>query len=145
MYSLPRTMLDETFAHFRACGRGERECQSLWLSSWVTPGALARVVHSKHVAHEGGYVVDDAWLNEFWLMLADLNMGVRVQVHTHPGAAFHSPSDDAHPIIHRTGFLSLVIPNFAMGPVGFDDAYLTEIQADGRWKEVPIAARLVVT
>jgi hypothetical protein len=59
--------------------------------------------------------------------------------------AFHSASDDAYPIIHRTGFLSLVIPNFAMGPVGFDDAYLTEIQADGSWQEIPVAERLTVT
>lgn len=145
MYSLPRVMLDETFAHFRACGDGRRECQSLWLSSWATPGALARVVHPRHVAHAGGFVVNDAWLNAFWLELGEINMGVRVQVHTHPETAFHSLSDDAYPIIHRPAFLSLVIPNFGMGPVGFQDAYLTEIQTDGSWKEVPIAARLVVT
>jgi len=145
MYTLPRTILEETFAQFRACGCGRRECQSLWLSSWEAPGALARVVHPEHVSHVGGFVVDDTWLNEFWLELGRLNMGVRVQVHTHPNEAFHSPSDDAYPIIHRPGFLSLVIPNFAMGPVGFDDAYLTEIQVDGSWKEVPVTSRLFVT
>jgi hypothetical protein len=59
-----------------------------------------------------------------------------VQVHTHQKRAFHSPSDDAFPIIHTPGFLSLVIPNFAMGSVGFDDAYLTEITTGGSWREV---------
>jgi hypothetical protein len=145
MYTLPRLLLEETFAHFRGCGRGRRECQSLWLSSWAQPEAIVRVVHSKHRASVGGYVVDDAWLNTFWLELGELNMGVRVQVHTHPAEAFHSASDDAYPIIHRVGFLSLVIPSFAMGPVGFDDAYLTEIQSDGSWKEVLVASRLHVT
>jgi hypothetical protein len=144
MYTLPRTILEETFEQFRACGCGRRECQSLWLSSWGVPGVLARVVHPEHVSHLGGFVVDETWLNEFWLELGRRNMGVRVQVHTHPSEAFHSSSDDAYPIIHRPGFLSLVIPNFAMGPVGFNDAYLTEIQPDGSWKEVPVASRLVV-
>ena len=92
----------------------------------------------------GGFVLDDAWLSEFWLRLADQNLGIRIQVHTHPGAAFHSQIDDEFPIIHSPGFLSLVIPNFAFGPVGFDDAYLSEIQPDGRWREVPIAERIVV-
>jgi hypothetical protein len=145
MYTLPLLLLKETFAHFRDCGRGRRECQSLWLSPWDTPGTITRVVHPKHRSHVGGYVVDDAWLNAFWVELAEINMGVRVQVHTHPAEAFHSASDDAFPIIHRAGFLSLVIPNFATGPVGFDDAYLTEIQGDGSWKEVPVTSRLRVT
>lgn len=90
-------------------------------------------------------MLDDQWVSEFWLELGDVNMGIRVQVHTHPGEAFHSPTDDAFPIIHKPGFLSLVIPNFGLGPVGFDEAFLTEIQPDGRWQEVAIPSRLVLT
>jgi hypothetical protein len=102
-------------------------------------------VHPKHAGHFGGFVLDDAWLNDFWLALGATNTGVRVQVHTHPGEAFHSRTDDEYPIIHTPGFLSLVIPNFGLGPVGFDEAYLTEIQPSGRWKEVTTASRLVLT
>jgi hypothetical protein len=57
-----------------------------------------------------------------------------VQVHTHPGAAYHSTTDDAFPLIHSPGFLSLVIPRFAQGPIGFGDAFLAEIQPDGGWR-----------
>jgi hypothetical protein len=85
-----------------------------------------------------------AWINKFWLQLADRGLGVRVQVHTHPGAAFHSKTDDDFPLIHEAGFLSLVIPDFALGVVGFDQAYLTEIQADGSWRQVAIDERLVI-
>jgi hypothetical protein len=144
-YLLAREMLEDTFKHFRACGRGRDECQSLWLSSWAAPEVIAKVVHPKHRAQHGGFVLEDDWLNQFWLELADTNMGIRVQVHTHPREAFHSPTDDEFPIIHKPGFLSLVIPNFGLGPVGFKDAYLTEIQKDGRWREVPIPSRLVLT
>jgi hypothetical protein len=145
MYRLPRRVLDETFAHFRRCGCGRRECQVLWIGPWDKPDSIVRVVHPKHEAHRGGFVLDDHWLNAFWFSLAQESMGIRIQVHTHPGEAFHSPTDDAFPIIHTTGFLSLVIPNFALGPIGFADAFLTEIQEDGRWREVAIAKRLVLT
>jgi hypothetical protein len=145
IYRLDGGVLEATFKHFRACGCGRHECQVLWLSSWDSPHDIARVIHPRHRAHLGGFVLDDQWLSEFWSELGDVNMGIRVQVHTHPGEAFHSPTDDAFPIIHKPGFLSLVIPNFGLGPVGFGDAFLTEIQPDGRWLEVGIPSRFVLT
>jgi len=102
------------------------------------------VIHPEHEAHAGGFVLNDRWLNDFWIALARDNLGIRIQVHTHPGEAFHSATDDAFPIIHTVGFLSLVIPDFALGPVGFKRAYLTEIGEDGCWREVSIQDRLVV-
>ena len=141
-YRLPRQIIQQTFVHFHGCGRGRCECQVLWLSSWNAPGTITEVVHPEHAAHLGGFVLDDHWLSAFWLRLGRDNLGVRIQVHTHPHEAFHSPIDDDFPLIHTPGFLSLVIPNFGLGPVGFENAYLTEIQADGRWRQVAIAARL---
>jgi hypothetical protein len=145
VYRLPRSILDQTFARFRGCGLGRRECQVLWVSSWDAPDAITKAIHPEHEAHVGGFVLDDRWLNDFWFQLAQENLGIRIQVHTHPDEAFHSATDDAFPIVHTIGFLSLVIPNFALGPIGFEDAFLTEIQEDGRWREVPIAERLVMT
>jgi hypothetical protein len=145
VYRLPRSILDQTFERFRGCGEGRRECQVLWVSPWDAPDIIIKAVHPEHEGHVGGFVLDDRWLNDFWFSLAQESLGVRIQVHTHPGEAFHSPTDDAFPIIHSIGFLSLVIPNFALGPIGFEDAFLTEIQADGRWREVAIAERLILT
>jgi hypothetical protein len=132
-------------AHFRDCGRGRRECQVLWLSPWDKPQTITTVVHPEHEAHAGGFVLDDRWLNDFWLALSEKGLGIRVQVHTHPQQAFHSQTDDAFPIVHTNGFLSLVIPNFGLGPVGFDEAYLAEISEDGRWHQAKISERLVLT
>jgi hypothetical protein len=144
-FGLPHRVLDETFTYFRGCGRGRRECQILWIGPWATPETITRAVHPKHSAHADGFELDERWLNDFGFALARENMSIRVQVHTHPNKAFHSSTDDAFPIIHTIGFLSLVIPNFAFGPTGFEDAYLTEIQADGNWCEVAIAERLKLT
>jgi hypothetical protein len=144
-YWLDGEVLEDTFKHFRACGSGRRECQVLWLSSWNSPRHIDKVMHPRHRAHLDGFVLDDQWLSDFWLELGNTNKGIRVQVHTHPTEAFHSPTDDAFPIIHKPGFLSLVIPNFGLGPIGFNEAFLTEIQPDGRWQQVAISSRLVFT
>jgi len=133
-YLLPTAMLTETFEHLRTCGAGRRECQALWVSPWADPERLSAVVHPRHAASALGFQLNDAWLTTFWGRLANDGLGVRVQVHTHPGAAYHSATDDAFPLIHTPGFLSLVIPRFAQGPIGFGDAFLAEIQPDGSWR-----------
>jgi hypothetical protein len=143
-YRVPKVLLARTFAHFRDCGAGRRECQVLWTSPWSDISTINDVVHGQHRASAGGFELSSAWLNRFWLDLAHENCGVRVQVHTHPSEAFHSPTDDDYPIVHSTGFLSLVIPNFAQGPVGFANAFLAEIQSDGHFKEVPIDLSLEI-
>src|SRR5213592_1472027 len=143
-YLVPRRILDQTFEFFRRCGGGRRECQVLWTSNWGSLQSIVEAVHPAHQAHVGGFVLDDTWITSFWLKLAASGRGIRVQVHTHPGAAFHSSTDDEYPIIHTPGFLSLVIPKFALGPVGFAGAYLTEMGADGQWHEVRVESRIKV-
>lgn len=135
-------IINDTFEHFRRCGNGRRECQVLWVGPWAEPMSADRVVHPRHRAYGDGFELDVSWLNAFWASLADEARGVRVQVHTHPREAFHSPTDDEWPIVHVPGFLSLVIPDFGMGPVSLQGAYLTEIQPDGSWAEVSIHSRL---
>lgn len=144
-YQVPRALLTQTFEALRECGGGHHECQVLWTSAWVRPEVISAVVHPQHRAHAYGFELNSAWINQFWRDLARAGQGIRVQVHTHPGAAFHSDVDDAYPIIHMVGFLSLVIPDFATGPISFEQAYLTEIMSDGSWREVPAEERLEVT
>lgn len=144
MLHLPRRMLEESFTIFRACGAYHRECQLYWASPWSECSMLSTVVHPKHGSSYYGLSIDDRWIGEFWNELVERDLGVRVQVHTHPDEAFHSQTDDAFPLLFDVGFLSLVIPDFARGPIGFEDAFLAEIQPDGRWQEVPIASRIIV-
>jgi len=142
IYRIPQRVLDQTFEHFRRCGAGTRECQTLWTSPWDSPELITDVVHPAHRAHGGGFVLEDSWITSYWLELAATRAGIRVQIHTHPGAAFHSPTDDEYPIIHTPGFLSLVVPRFGLGPVGFAGAFLAEIGLDGRWCEQRVESRL---
>jgi hypothetical protein len=130
-----KAQLDQTFQVFRDCGRGKRECQVLWVSAWHDPDGIVAVAHPRHTGYAGGFRVEDRYINELWLELARTNRGVRVQVHTHPGEAFHSRTDDEWPMVHVPGFLSLVIPDFARGQASFDGAYLAQIDGCGVWRE----------
>ncbi len=143
-YHMPRRMIEKTFAIFRSCGENQRECQLYWASPWADPINLSEVVHPMHNSGRYGLSIDDAWISRFWQHLSEQSLGVRVQVHTHPEEAFHSATDDAFPLLFDAGFLSLVIPNFAMGAADLRDAYLTEIQPDGTWNQVDIASRIVI-
>ena len=137
-------MIEETFAIFRSCGDNQRECQLYWLSSWKKPALLTEVIHPNHWSNRYGLSIEGNWINKFWDDMANRGLGVRVQVHTHPHEAFHSATDDAYPLLFDVGFLSLVIPDFAMGQVGFKKAYLTEIQPDGSWQQVQINSRICI-
>jgi hypothetical protein len=143
-YKVPIALVRATFDVFRQCGAGNHECQVLWTSAWTDPSSICRVVHPRHRAHCGGFELEDDWINTFWLDLARRDEGVRFQVHTHPREAFHSSVDDAYPILHFAGFLSLVIPDFGAGPVGFARAYLAEIAPNGQWVEVAPDSRIDV-
>jgi hypothetical protein len=143
-FLLPRRVLQETFQHFRTCGEGRNECQVLWTSSWHSPFAIDAAIHPKHTGHFGGFVLEDRWLNSFWLDLARESRGVRIQVHTHPREAFHSETDDNFPIVHTPGFLSLVIPDFGLTQPSFDRAYLARLDEKGKWNKVRIADHLEV-
>lgn len=143
-FFVPQGILAKTFAQLRQCGRGRSECQVWWTSPWKAPDKITSMVHPQHQAHAGGFAVDDAWLSAMWMRLADRGEGVRVQIHTHPGSAFHSTTDDQYPVIHTPGFLSLVIPDFGKGKTGFENAFLAEIGLDGKFREVPIRSRLKI-
>jgi len=142
LFKLPRAVLASSFELLRRCGRGHRECMVVWVGPWSDPSLVSHALHTGHSAHSGGVEVDPGWLAALWKELAAQGFGVKVQVHSHPGAAFHSATDDEFPIVHTPGFLSLVIPRFALGDVGFSGAYLAELDEAGRWHEIAVESRL---
>jgi hypothetical protein len=115
-----------------------------WTGPIAVPDVVDGLLHPRHVAHRGYYEVDGAWINDAWLKLAKSGQTIRAQVHTHGGRAFHSDLDDCFPIVHNEGLLSLVIPAFAEGEVGFEGAYLTQLTNAGRWAQTDPRAALEI-
>lgn len=143
-YRISEAQLRETFSELRRCGNGRRECQVLWVSPGGDPEAITEVIHPAHVSTAVSFDLEDRWLVTFFMRLAKERVGVRMQVHTHPGRAFHSATDDRWPIVQTPGFLSLVIPGFAKGSVGFEGAYLAELDGSGKWRSRLISDHIEV-
>jgi hypothetical protein len=144
MMQVKEEVLERTFEHLRHCGRGRAECVVYLTGPVDTPTLVDDVVHPMHTASVAGYDLDSSAIAELWCDLTGSRRSIRIQVHTHPGAAYHSSRDDSLALVHTQGFLSLVIPNFALGDIGFDGAFLAELDHQGRWSGVPINNRLEI-
>jgi hypothetical protein len=60
-----------------------------------------------------------------------------VRVHSHPGEAFHSDTDDANPALTHDGALSVVVPYFGLGLRRGLDACAAYRLMNGEWVELP--------
>jgi len=129
-------VLDRTFEHLRECGDDRRECVVLWAGPQTREDFADEVIHPLHTASLGGYDIDGPYVSRLWRELASRDQTVRAQVHTHPHSAYHSSRDDTLALVHTAGYLSLVIPNFAQGPIGLDGCYLAVRQEDGSWESI---------
>jgi hypothetical protein len=135
-------LLRETFTILRECGQGNNECVVYWAGPVGVPNLVDRVVHPDHVGALGYYEIEQEWLNRIWFELNAQQIEIRVQVHTHRGRAFHSKLDDDYPFLQTAGFLSLVLPTFALGPEELDGSYLAELVTGGGWRELDTSSAL---
>jgi hypothetical protein len=63
-----------------------------------------------------------------------------LRVHSHPGEAFHSATDDRNPALTHNGALSIVVPFFGLGLQQGLDACAVYRLTSGRWLELPPGA-----
>jgi hypothetical protein len=118
----------------RECGRGCDECV-VFLVENDTSQPL-EVVHPPHISSGGGYEVESGWLGQFAVRQTMKPLHVRAQIHTHPGHAYHSETDDRYPMVGTVGFVSIVVPWFAERNVRPSDLYVCELAVDGTWHEL---------
>jgi hypothetical protein len=131
-----RDVLPATFAALRRCGGGERECVVYWLGPADESGRVDGILQPPHTAELGGYEVDSTWVTDFFLELRVARRSVRAQVHTHPGASVrHSPTDDGFAIVPSPGFVSLVVPHFAVRDISLDGMYAAVVTEGVGWVE----------
>lgn len=132
-------VVPESFRVLRTCGRGECECVVYWVGP-AFDDLVDGIEHPIHKRSALGYQIDDGWLTEFWKRLGTTNRSVKAQVHTHPKQAFHSATDDRWPIVSQSGFISIVIPDFAVGEPSLENAWVGRLQPNGDWQQLASAA-----
>ena len=59
------------------------------------------------------------------------------RIHSHPGEAFHSSTDDRNPVITFQGAISIVVPFFGLGLRRGLDACAVLRLSGGTWEDLP--------
>lgn len=67
----------------------------------------------------------------------DLEERYVARIHSHPGEAFHSDTDDENPVLTQQGALSIVVPFFGLGLRRGLAACAVYVRQGDRWVELP--------
>lgn len=70
---------------------------------------------------------------KLWALCRRKKLTVVADVHTHPSAAFQSPSDKANPMVARPGHVAIIVPNFAAWPIRRDCLGVYEYCGHHEW------------
>lgn len=142
---LPQTLLEHTHTTLREIGvneveglvlwAGRQEGATAWVEAVLLPEQQALRTASGLSVHIAGTEIHriNVWLYK-------KRMELIAQVHSHPGEAYHSELDDAIPITTTAGNLSLVVPDFARGPIDLATYAGYRLSNDGSWVDVSLVS-----
>lgn len=144
-FHVPKKIVDETDKALRSAGKKQLEAFVFW--SGVVDGADFRI-RSSYFPEQTGYRlpdgvcvrVDGKELHQLNLMLYQKKEILAVQIHTHPGRAYHSETDDTYPIVTLQGGLSIVVPNFCLTGVAGPATATYRLSQAAKWSLVPSAS-----
>ena len=139
---VPRECADAAREHLRAAGERGLEGMALWAGTQQDTvfEVLATIVprQTGSVSDSGLAVVVDAdELFRLNVWLYENAMQLVAQLHSHPGAAYHSETDDTFPIMARLGGFSLVLPDFATRPFDLREIATYRLLPGSGWCLVP--------
>jgi hypothetical protein len=61
---------------------------------------------------------------------------IPIRVHSHPGEAYHSTTDDRNRLLSHRGAISIVVPDFARAGMNLATCSVNELGEDFRWHEL---------
>lgn len=133
---IPILIQEITTDHLRLCGENDAEGFVAW--SGTQQGNEIKITRvlippTSEFGHFGGVSISDSALDSFSRTMIEHKEVLIAQVHSHPYRAFHSKIDDNFPLIHRTSFISIVVPFFAKA--GFRGCRVYEYISNCRWIE----------
>jgi hypothetical protein len=139
-FEVPRSVVTQTELSLQGAGEEGYELFVLW--SGVIEADKFRI-RTAHVPKQTSYQTEDGLLvrvegpalHKLNVWLFENKELVGIQVHAHPGEAYHSQTDDTFPIMTVLGGLSIVAANFARNGLLNADAGAYRL-ARRRW--VPI-------
>ncbi|BEP15933.1 Mov34/MPN/PAD-1 family protein [Acidothermaceae bacterium B102] len=131
--NVPAVVLDQARAFFENCGINGSEGTAMIKAG---PAGVSLVIPDQTpVRTQHGVSVEVTRAGQMNLALALGKDELYVsRIHSHPGEAFHSPTDDANPALTYDGALSIVVPFFGLGlRRGFDACAVYRLETQ-RWR-----------
>ena len=137
-YMVPPRILAESAGLLRSLSGGVRESVVLWTGFEETATAeVRRVTVPRQRAHRLGFDVPLEERLEIAQQLAQSGEKLLAQLHTHPGRAFHSRTDDLLALPRQSGAISIVVADFAVGWDGdLRRASVNRHLGEGKWREL---------
>jgi voltage-gated potassium channel Kch len=151
-YLIPDAVLAESRRLLATAGREGLEAVVVWLGRELGGGEVEIVaVHMPEqiairTAAGVGVMLPDESVSR---LIATLPAGlfVPIRLHTHPGAAYHSATDDENKLLSHRGAISIVVPDFATAEIDLGHCSVNELDREFRWRELgadEVAERFVV-
>jgi hypothetical protein len=138
---VPRSVIKDGHHFLRVAGATGREGLVLWIGQ--KEGTTFNVTELVIPEQRGIRTSDGVCVIIEGDALARLNVDLYkrqlqliAQVHSHPGAAYHSSTDDEYAIATKVGCLSLVVPDFATRPFSLSECASYRLSVDGEWIEL---------
>jgi len=137
-YYLPRDLFEKTIKALRKRGQQKQEGLVLWAGAASSDAEEAYVLSCiipKRGHWGGGVRLNSRCLLKLSDELQKRDLLLLAQVHTHPGNFGHSLGDEYKATSYRIGFVSIVVPGFALKETGdLSKCYVYEYEGNWKWR-----------
>jgi hypothetical protein len=115
---IPTDKLNEVYTFLREAGQEGVEGVALFAGHessdrFVVTTGIIPVQASYQLESGLLYAVEGTELHKINVWLHTHKLNLIAQIHTHPGKAYHSGTDNRYPIVDTHGSVSIVVPDFA--------------------------------
>lgn len=70
---------------------------------------------------------------KLWSICRERGLTVVADVHTHGGHAIQSEADRTNPMVARAGHVAIILPDFAIAPIRWNQVGIYEYRGDHTW------------
>jgi hypothetical protein len=138
--SCSKALWAELLRELRRRGRGQHESGAFLLGVKGDGRREAKAVVyyddlDPHAYDSGVCVLHGDSFAKLWKICRERNLSVVADVHTHPGVARQSYSDQTNPMVANVGHVAVIVPNFARAPVVEAALGIYEYSGDYEWRD----------
>jgi hypothetical protein len=138
---VPRPVVEDAIDHLATTGSQGLEAVALWAGrmdgdTFEVQSTIIPAQRASRTPHGHQYVVEGVELQRINRHLYRSGLTLVAQLHSHAAEAYHSEADDAHPMVAVLGGVSVVVPDFGLGPIALDEWAVYRLLPETGWTSV---------